>query len=147
MHSEQEKDEEKGMPTIVMKDDKTMVMAKVVPNKGVQEYAVEVTRRFMEQLEYSKAIMKSDNAPAILGLKEAVRREASMEIVMEEAPVGDHQANGAAKNAVKNVQGQFRVLKDALESRIKKRIEGDRQIVPSVDGDARGAGDQQGSEG
>ncbi len=42
---------EKGMPIIVLKDDKTkLVMAKVVPSKGVQEYAVEVVRKFVEQL-------------------------------------------------------------------------------------------------
>ncbi len=34
-----------------------------------------------------------------MALKEAVRREASVEIVMEEAPVGDHQANGVAETA------------------------------------------------
>ncbi len=42
---------------------------------------------------------------------EAVRREASVEIVMEETPVGDHQANGVAERAVRTVQGQFRALK------------------------------------
>ncbi len=41
-----------------------------------------------------------------------------MEIVMEQSPVGDHCANGVAENAVKNVRGHFRVLKDALERRI-----------------------------
>ena len=36
MHSEQEKEDEKGMPIIVIKDSKTkMIMAKVVPSKGV----------------------------------------------------------------------------------------------------------------
>ncbi len=43
-----------------------------------------------------------------------------MEIVIEEAPAGDHQANGAAENAVKNAQDQFGALKNALESRINK---------------------------
>jgi hypothetical protein len=125
MHSEQEKEEEKGMPIIVVKDDKTkLVMAKVVPSTGLQEYAVDAVRKFVEQLGYNKIIMKSDSEPAILALKEAVRRETSVEVVVEESPVGDHQANGVAENAVKNVQGQFRVLKDALESRINKRIEG-----------------------
>ncbi len=39
MHSEQEKEKEKGMPIVGVKDNKTkMVMAKVVPSKGVQEY-------------------------------------------------------------------------------------------------------------
>ncbi len=38
MHSEQEKEEEKGMPIVVVKGNRTkIVMAKVVPSKGVQE--------------------------------------------------------------------------------------------------------------
>ena len=40
-----------------------------------------------------------------------------MEIVLEEVTVVDHQANGLVENAIKNVQGQFRMIKDALESR------------------------------
>ncbi len=74
--------------------------------------------------------MKSYSEPAVLALKEAVRRETSVEILMEEAPVGDHQANGVAENSVKNLQGQLRVLKDALESRIKKRVDGEHLTVP-----------------
>ncbi len=35
---------------------------------------------------------------------------------MEEVPANDHQADGLVENAVKNVQGQLRVLKDSLES-------------------------------
>ncbi len=82
-----------------------MIMASVVPNKGLREYAVEVFRRFVGQLGYKKAILKSDNEPAILSLKEAVRRETSLEIVMEESFVGDHQANGIAENAVREARG------------------------------------------
>ncbi len=48
MNSEQEKREEKGMPIIVVKDNKMKMMrAKVVPNKGVHEHAVEVVRKFV----------------------------------------------------------------------------------------------------
>ena len=74
--------------------------------------------------------MKSDNEPAILALKEAVRRESDVEIVMEEVPVADHQANGLVENAVKNVQGQFRVIKDALESRRGRRVDGEHPVIP-----------------
>ncbi len=73
----QEKEEEKGMPIIVVEDNKTkMVMAKVVTSNGLQEFAVEVVRRFVEQLGYPSVIMKSDNELATFALKEAVRREA-----------------------------------------------------------------------
>ncbi len=68
----------------------------------MQECAVEVRTKFVEQLGHSKGFMKSDSEPTIVALKEAVRREASVEIVVEEAPVGDNQANRAAEKAVKN---------------------------------------------
>ncbi len=138
-----------GMPTvsrpiIVAKDNKTkMVMAKVAPRTGAQESVLEVVRKFVEQVGHDKVIMKSNGEPAILALKEAVRREASAEIVMEEAPVGDHLANRVAENAAKNAQGQFRVLKTALEIRINKRVEGDHRGDNDLDGRC-GAGDQFG---
>ncbi len=66
--------------------------------------------------------MRSDNEPAILALNEAVRRECDVEIVLEKVPVGDHQATGWAENTVKNVQGQFRAIKDALESNHGRRL-------------------------
>ncbi len=62
------------MPIIDAKDNETeMMMAKVVPHKGVPEYAVDVVRSFVEQLGHNKAILKSDNEPAILALKEERR--------------------------------------------------------------------------
>ena len=43
VRSEQEKEEEKDTPIIVAKDSKTkMIMAKVAPSEGVENYAVEV---------------------------------------------------------------------------------------------------------
>ena len=131
MHSEQEAEEEKGMPTLVIKDSrKKMIVSKVVPRKGVVDYAVGTLKKAIEQLGYKKIVLKSDNEPAILALKEAVRKETDVEIVTEESPVGDHQANGLAENAVKNVQGQFRVMKDALESRHGRIIEGEHPAAP-----------------
>ncbi len=79
---------------------------------------------------YKKIILKSDNEPAILALKEAVIRETDVEIVTEEVPVADHPANGLVEYAIKNVQGQLRVIKDALESRQGRRIDGEHPVVP-----------------
>ena len=74
MHSEQEKEEEKGMPIVVAKDNRTkMIMARVVPSKGLDSYAAEIVKMMVERLGYKKVIMKSDNEPAILALKEATR--------------------------------------------------------------------------
>ncbi len=68
----------------------------------------------------------------ILVLKDAVRRDTDVEIVLEAVPVVGHKASGLVENAAKNVQGQFRVIKDALESRHKRRIDGERPVVPCM---------------
>ncbi len=77
-------------------------------------------------------ISRSDSEPAILALKEAVRGESDADIVLEEVPVGDHQANELMENAVKNVQGQFRVHKDALESEHERRVDGEGPLMENV---------------
>ena len=75
MRSEQEKEGERGMPVMVMKDSRTrMITAKVVPSKGLDSYAVASVSRALEQLGCKKVILRSDNEPAILALKEAVRQ-------------------------------------------------------------------------
>jgi hypothetical protein len=111
--SEQEKKQEKGMPIIVANDNKTnVIMAKVVPSKGGDNHALERVEKMVEHLGYRKVIMRSDSEQAILA-KEAVgrERERDVEILLEEVPVGDHQANGLVENAAKNARGQFRVIR------------------------------------
>ncbi len=76
MHSEQDKEEGKGMSIVVAKDNKTkMIMARVVPSKGVDSYAGETLKKMVERFGYRKIMMKIDNEPAILALKETARRE------------------------------------------------------------------------
>ena len=55
---------------------------------------MEVVKKMIEQLGYRRVTFRSDNEPAILALKEAFRRESDVEIVLEQVPVGDHQASG-----------------------------------------------------
>ncbi len=79
------------MPIIVMKDSKTeMVTAGVVPSKGVDPCAIGEVKKTTEKLGYKKAVLKSDNEPAILALRESVRKETGVELIMEESPVRDH---------------------------------------------------------
>ncbi len=72
-------------------------------------------------LGHRKVITRSDSEPAILAFKEAVRRETDLEIVLA-GPVGHHQANGLVENAVKNVQGQLRGIKDTLETSAREEL-------------------------
>ena len=68
---------------------------------------METVKRMVERLGYKKVIMKSDNKPAILALKEAVRRETDVEIVMEEVPVGDHQETDLQRTRSRTCRDSF----------------------------------------
>ena len=60
-------------------------------------------------------MFKSDQEPAILALKQAVRESMpTVEFAMEEESlVGEHQSNGT----VREIQKQVSVMKSALEER------------------------------
>ena len=81
-------------------------------------------------LGYPEIIFKSDNEPSFVALKDAVKMERHERIVMENPPVKESKSIGAVENAVQQVQGQFRALKDTLESRIGIRISGESAVVP-----------------
>ena len=124
-HEHQGETEEKGMTFLVTKD-----FTRVVPRKGVQRYAVQGLASDIAMLGHQELVLKSDGEPAIMALKEAAKMERNDRIVLEESPVRESKANGVIENTVQQVQGQFRTIKDALESRIGKRIGGDSVLVP-----------------
>ena len=52
---------------------------------------------------YDRIISKSDNEPAILALKADVKQHLKgVEVIPQEAPTGDHNANGAVEVAVRD---------------------------------------------
>ena len=74
--------------------------------------------------------MRSDNEPAILALLRDVAAELpEIECVMKASPEGDHQQNGLAEVAVREVKGQTRVLKSELEFNYQKRLAADAPIL------------------
>ena len=126
---EKEAGEVKSMPMIVIHDSKSKyVAAEIVPEKGVNEYAVRRIAQIINRLGYRRVIIKSDQEASIVALKGAVKREIELEVSFEESPVGEHQSNGAIENAIKRIQGQIRTVRDALESRIGERIRGDDNV-------------------
>ena len=96
----------------------------------MQTYAVKISGGIVDSLGYKRVILKSDQEPAILSLKERVKMESGVEIIMEESPGYDSKGNGEVERAIQMVQGQFRTMKDGLESRYGVRFDGDHQCVP-----------------
>ena len=110
MREDQREGEEKGMPILVACDLVTArggtgnIFARVVPAKGVNEYAVQALSGELTYLGHKEIILKSDGEPSILALKEAVRSEKKERIIMEKSPVAESKSNGAAENAIQQVQ-------------------------------------------
>ena len=129
--SKDKRDEEKGMPIIIMKDTETgMKFARVVPKKGVEPYAVSRVAADIKNLGYRKIIFKSDQEPSIVALKQAVKGALDIKVITEESPVADHQSNGEIENTIDIVRGQFKAMKDGLDTRYSTRIHGNHMSVP-----------------
>ena len=68
-------------------------------------------------------MFKSNQEPAILALKQAVRESMpTVEFVMEESPVEEHQSNGTIEVTVREIQKQVRVMNSTLEERMKCEV-------------------------
>ena len=117
-------------PTIVLTDRKSKAkMAHVLPRKGVDAYAVRrIVSDITKMLGYSEFILKSDQEPAILALKNMIKQQVEQgdrsvkKVVIEESPVGESQSNGDVENAIKEVQGHFRTVKAQVQARYKTVI-------------------------
>ena len=131
MTDRQRTEEETGTPILIVKDETNKITwAHAVPHKGRCSYAIERPRRDLDLLGHKRLGLRSDPENAVKALKAAVQEVSGLGIVNEEAPVGAHQANGLVEAAVKQVQGQVRALKDALETRIGERIRGEHSCIP-----------------
>ena len=65
-----------------------------------------------------KMILKTDNEPALVCLRDGIIQKLDKEVLVEKLPKGESQSNGAMENAVNLVKGMLRTLLLALERRL-----------------------------
>ena len=87
------------------------------------DYAMKFVRNFVVTKGYKRILFKSDNEASVVALKASSLEGTAVEAVMRESPVGDHAANGAAENAVKEMKKQVRAIKSSMEDRYGQRID------------------------
>ena len=124
----------KVRPIIVAKHRSSRsVMSSVVPAKGaLHEFPAKRVRAFLRELglEFSDVVVRSDQEPSIVDLvSEVARVRAPAKTIPEQSPVGSSQSNGVAERGIQSVEGQVRVLKDALEFRLGVKIPADHDII------------------
>ena len=105
-------------PHVVLNDRKNDAYWSTVLDSKTSSYATAFCVGALKETGYKIILFKSDNEPAILKLKDRIAESLpGVEVVPREVPVGTHEANGAAENAVKIVKGQYRSLKTSTEDR------------------------------
>ena len=119
------------VPMLALKSHESrMTLAHVVERKGPVD---STTRRLVADLDWlglRRLVFKSDQEPSILALKQAVRESMpTVEFVMEESPVEEHQSNGTIEVTVRDIQRQVRVMKSALEERVKCEVPSGHPIL------------------
>ena len=115
----------RGMPVLVVCDRRSKyITSTVVPKKGPHPYAVKsLGRDIRDIMGYQRLIIKDDQEPAILALRQEVKKECQLEILNEESPVADSQGNGEVENAVQRSVSHTRTVKCCLESRIREKLD------------------------
>eukprot|EP00971_Amphidinium_carterae_P257039 5102899-Amphidinium_carterae.1 len=98
------------MLIIVAKDSKTGTLASTsLPAKGIGDYATKWLVGLIKRLGYRRLILQSDGEHSIKALKDScLPLLKGIEIIMREPPPGEHQSNGEAEVAVREVKRQIR---------------------------------------
>ena len=109
------------------------VMASVVPVKGSSnEFPAKRITAFIRELglENQDLVLRSDQEPALQDLLgEVGKKRAPARTFYEVSLVGSSASNGVAERGVQTVEGQIRVLKDALEMRLEVQIPSNHNIL------------------
>ena len=81
-------------------------------------------------MEHVDVTLKGDQEPALRDLRsEMARIRKPAATLLEESPVGESQSNGVIERGVQTAEGQIRVLKDALETRLKCGIPAQHNVI------------------
>ena len=95
-----------------------MVVSSVVEQKGDDEFAIKLLVGFITLLGYKKMIFESDNEPAISKLESLFSKELpDVQLVPQETPTGNHQANGDIESLVRVSKGGIRAMKSSVDSK------------------------------
>ena len=127
--------EEDGVRTIVVAKhaESRAVMSSIVPVKGAaHELPAKRIKAFVRELglEHCKVVLKSDQEPALLDLlNEVARLRAPAQTIPEQSPARSSASNGRVERGIQAVEGQIRVMKDALEFRIKESVPGNHSVM------------------
>ena len=124
---------EAGAPILASKCDRDRwIGAAIVPTKGADEYAIAELKNDVMCSGFTEVLVKSDNEPSILALKESTAtalKLAGGTIMAEENALYDSQSNGLAENAVKDAKDAVRTNLACLVRRFGQEFPRGRPVL------------------
>ena len=110
-------DEEGTVTILVARDRGTRItQAAQIPRKGTTEtWSTDTVCKLIDKLGHTQVILINDQEPALEAVAKAVKARRSHPTILQNPPVGESQCNGAAENAVQQVEDQIRCMKIGLE--------------------------------
>ena len=104
-------DNDKALPILGIRDHRhKMTYAHVVPGKGTKHpYSVGPVVHDIDQLGYSKLILKNDQEQAIVDSQKQVLtelKEKGIECIPENSPVSESQSNGVIERGIQDIEGK-----------------------------------------
>jgi hypothetical protein len=128
---------DKSVTMLVVRERLTrMTMCTATPTKTTGEFIAKRVVAFLREIggDHVDITVKSDQEPAMNSLIREVGRHRAAggggRMVVEASPKGDSKGNGIVERAIKSVEAQVRVMRSALEDRIKGKLEADHPVFP-----------------
>ena len=125
------------VPVVVVRERTTkMTLAAAIPVKSTGTHVARRIAAFMKEIGVGLGgvLVKTDQEPAIKAIMEEAGRvraaDGGGKYLMEQSPVGSSASNGIVERAIQSVQGQVRVMKDALENKWGAKIGAKHSVVP-----------------
>ena len=103
-----------------------------MPTKGADEYAVAELKNDVIGSGFTEVLVRSDNEPAILALKESAAtalKLAGVNVKTEESALHDSQRNGLAQSAVKDAKDAVRTNLACLVGRFGQEFLGGHPVL------------------
>ena len=107
-----------------------MIFAHMVPKSGLtHEFGAGAMVEDLEKLGYKDMILRRDGELALKAVQEEVKARRNYQTIVENSPVGDSRANGAAERAVQAVEEQVGVVRHGLEMRLSILVCGKHPVM------------------
>ena len=119
--SEVDEESAHSSPYLIVFDNASEALyALAVPDKACHAWVVEYVYKIVDELGYggTRIALKSDNAKELMEIRRHVSAKRSAPTVPLHSPVRESKGNGAVENAVRRWQGQFRTLKNQLDTEL-----------------------------